>query len=525
VSVTELLELGTTPIRPDAPAGGPGRDEPEFEVLQSEVRKLESPDLPTIDWDKAIAASTKLLGTKSKDLLIASYMSVGLLERDGLAGFAVGLTIVRDLISTFWETLYPDIKRLRGRVAAIEWLSERAGQSLQRKAGRRVAADAVAQCLERVAEIDEKLSPLLDSPPLLGDLRRALEQLASASAPSEPSSAPSAGAASSSSYESVSSSAPTSVETGEQLEKALDEGQRLLEMSAAYLRSSEPVNPLGYRLPRMLWWSRVADVPPNEGGVTLIPDFDPSISEQFEQAFSSGNYPAVLEQTEALFPNSPLWFDVSRCAAQALEGQGEAFTAATEGIALELAVLLKRHPDLLNLKTAGGVPLASDATRQWIAKKVLVGAGIDLGPSPSASGAGPRGGAEFAETAQQAKKLARGKKLGEALTLLEKGAQRTERLEDRVAWKLEVARTLMTAGQDEMALAQLEGLDAELRSSTIEEWDPQLCVEVLKNLLLCRRKAESSMELGPGEQARSREIMGRLCRLDVAAALELNGRR
>jgi type VI secretion system protein VasJ len=135
-----------------------------------------------------------------------------------------------------------------------------------------------------------------------------------------------------------------------------------------------------------------------------------------------------------------------------------------------------------------------------------------------------RGGEGFVATVEEARKLARSKKLGEAIALLEKGALRSERLDDRVAWKLEVAKVCIAASQFELALAQLEGLEDELEHSRIEQWDPQLCADVLKSILTCRRKMAESSELSPEEWARQRQVMSRLCRLDLQAALELNGK-
>ena len=98
------------------------------------------------------------------------------------------------------------------------------------------------------------------------------------------------------------------------------------------------------------------------------------------------------------------------------------------------------------------------------------------------------------------------------------------RLEDRVTWKLEAARLCMQAGRHEMALAQLEALDDELHRASIEDWDPALCAEILRDLLRCRQQVAQSADFAPSDHARSRELMGRLCRLDVVSALELNGR-
>jgi len=477
MNVSELQDLGTKPIRAEAPAGEPARDTPEFEFLQAEIRKLEAPDQPTVNWDGVAKAAHGILSNRSKDLLVASYLTVAEFETEGYAGLAAGLTVLGELLEHHWEGLFPEIKRMRGRAAAFEWLNERGARAIER-GGKRLEAETIQRALELVTALDDKSGSLLDMPPLLGELRRALEEVI-----------------------------------------------RLGDLCAGWLRANDPTEPFGYRFLRMLYWRELKECPPHEDGITVLPDFDTAALENLEQLQSAGEYPSVLEQAEVLFAGAPLWLDLTRQTVQALEAQGKDYAPAAEAVVLELAAMLKRVPDLVKLKTSGGVPFADEATKKWIAKKVMAGAPIDMGFAPAEAGAArPRGGADFAEAQKSARKLARGNKLGAALKALSDGALKTERLEDRVAWKLEAARLCMTSGRFEMALAQLEALDEELRRSSIEDWDPALCAEILRDLLRCRQQVAQSADFAPSELARSRELMGRLVRLDVVSALELNGR-
>src|SRR5215831_717972 len=443
MNLSEVLELGARPIRPDAPSGDPARDTPEFELLQTEIRKLEAPDQPTVSWDRVTSAAHAILSTKSKDLLVASYLTVALYETDGYPGLAAGLSVLREYVDQFWETCFPDIKRLRGRLAAFEWLNERGARALER-GGKRLDPEAIPQCLERVNELDDKSGQLCDAAPPLGEIRRALEE-ASSNIP-QPSAAPVAsasetysGAPAVESYTPAAPSGPPRIESigsPEELEPALEELARLGDVCASWLRANEPADPLGYRLIRMLYWRQLREVPPNEEGRTVLPDFDTALLEQLESMLGAGDHAAVLEQTEAAYLTAPLWLDLSRYAVLALEGRGEDFKPAADAIVFELSSMLKRVPDVAKLQTTGGVPFADETTRKWIAKRVMAGAPIDFGGSTDApAGARPRGGETFAAAQKEARKLARANKLGAALKQLSDGAQKAERLEDRVVWK------------------------------------------------------------------------------------------
>jgi type VI secretion system protein VasJ len=531
MNLSELQELGARTIRPDAPSGDSARDTPEFELLQSEIRKLEAPDQPTVNWEAIGHTGSEILASRSKDLLVGAWVAVAAYETDGFPGLAAGLKVLSDLVDQQWATLFPE--RPRGRAASFDWLNERGARAVE-KGGKRPTAESVQACVDLVSALDEKIGPLLDAPPMLGEIRRALEEVlsnvpASAGAPAP---VPSSSSASATSTASASASAApggppamTAIESEDDLGRALEEVMRLGDLCAAWMRAQNPPDPLGYRIVPMLFWRQILETPPHEDGITVIPDFDPAVLEGLEQALAAGEHAAVIEQAETQFLITPLWFDLTRCMVQALDAQGEAFRPAADAVVFELAQTLKRVPDLLKLKTSGGIPLASDPTKKWIAKRVLTGALVDLGSVAETNGAARvRGGEAFPEAQREARKLARADKLGAALKLLSDGRVKADRLEDRVVWKLEAARLCMQGGRAEMALAQLEALDDELRRSSIEDWDPALCAEILRDLLRCRQQVAQSADFAPSELARSRELMGRLCRLDVVSALELNGR-
>jgi type VI secretion system protein VasJ len=522
MSAADLIELGTRPIRDDAPAGAPARDEPEFEALQLEVRKLELPEQPTPNWDLAVRSAATLLGQKSKDLLVASYLSVGLLEKEGYDGLAAGLTILRDLIVTFWDSLFPEAKRMRGRIAAIEWLAERGAPRVRRAPAGPQHEEAIARALARLGELGEQLAPRMEGGgSLLVELRRALEEAAERSkspAPAAATAAASSGA----------SAGPAAVESAGDLDAALAEAKRLLRASGDFLRKTDPKNPLGYRMPRLVAWMSVAQLPPNAGGKTQIPaPQPPDFGDKLEQALGAGQWAGVIEQAEGRFPNAVLWLDLHRYSAAALEGMGDEYAPAAEAIAQEVAVLLRRVPGLAELRFANDQPLASAATQAWIRERVAPAAAgaAPAAPAPAAAAAGA-GLAGFDEAKREAWQLARGRKLAAAVARLEEGASRAAALRDRVPWKLEIARICLDRGHAETALAQLEALDVELTRASVEAWDPVLCADVIKSLLVCRQKVLSSArQATPDDAARSRELMGRLCRLDVVAALEMNGKR
>ena len=110
----EASSLGVTPISEQDPAGSDIRFEPDFEALSTEVEKLSSPTaVGTVDWQRIADLSAKILETSSKDLLVACYLCIALLQTRGLGGLATGVHVLRDLLEHFWDTLFPAKKRMK----------------------------------------------------------------------------------------------------------------------------------------------------------------------------------------------------------------------------------------------------------------------------------------------------------------------------------------------------------------------------------------------------------------------------
>jgi type VI secretion system protein VasJ len=531
-TAAEILEMGTRPIRPDAPAGDPGRDEPQFEVLQAEIGKLEHPDGRQPDWNAVINAAAELLGQKSKDLLPASYLCVALFQRDGYAGLVTGLSILKELIDRYWETLYPELRRMRGRTAAVEWLVERGSKAIENRPPEPDDGEWLTLCRTLAAEVASSLEPKLESGwQILQSLQRVLEeseQRIAGPGPSAPTpSVPDSG---------VEGRGSAQIRTMDDAVRAIGDVKELARGASEVLRTNDPADPLSYRLLRLSCWLNLAGPPPNENGQTQIPPPQPQdLATRIQALLDEGQWTAALEQSESRLPTAVLWVDLHRFTVTALEGMGESFLTAAQTVVQELAQLLARVPGLESLRFQNGQPLADERTRAWIRERVGAPDGSG-GQAAMTSSEGPPASAgsgdEFVEerarlgrARDEARNLARRKKLPEALRLLEDGAGKAHSLKGRAMWNLEMARLCLEAGAVQTALAQLVALDEDLQSSRCEDWAPDLCLEVLKALYTCHQKVMSAGHpASAADVARARDLLGRVSRLDPGSAVSLEGK-
>lgn len=77
-------------------------------------------------WGKVVELATEALATRTKDLMLACWLTEALLHQHGFAGVRDGLKVVNGLIEAFWEQVFPrpDEGDWEPRIAPLVWLTE-----------------------------------------------------------------------------------------------------------------------------------------------------------------------------------------------------------------------------------------------------------------------------------------------------------------------------------------------------------------------------------------------------------------
>jgi len=240
-------QLGSTPLPGDKPTGTPCRYEPDFEFLAAEIEKLESVTGGEVDWREAGLKATALLEEKSKDLLVAVYFCRVLFEQESFPGFLDGLTIVRDLLKTFWDDLYPEVTRLRARSSTLQWLADKMTPLVEAGEG---PPDVLESCRALVEEIDgiagEKFEP--GQGPALGPLSRGLAAKTQEATPTEEEAE---GAPAGEAPGSATAAAPSA--PGGPIANRQEAFRRLKEVKA-FFEKVEPHSPVIYLVDRAIRW-------------------------------------------------------------------------------------------------------------------------------------------------------------------------------------------------------------------------------------------------------------------------------
>jgi type VI secretion system protein VasJ len=521
-----LQDLGKTPVPGDNPAGADVSFEPEYEAIEAELQKLSSPTASgEVDWDKIAKLGEEILAKKSKHLLVAGYLNLALFKTSGLRGLADGVHALREMIDTYWETMYPPKKRVRGRVNAVVWWSEKidaglAGVSVEKWP--KETYDTLAADLEA---LDSFLGENLEGAPILRNLNERIlsciepEEPKPHVPPPEPSAAspePSAAPAETAGESPRPASPPPSptalatpaisIDFAEtDFNKLLDQGLQALQQASSLLANEDRFRPLVYRLNRIGSWTPVQEIPSASGGRTMIPQPDDAVTDILKNLYQNRNWDALLDAAESRVSQFLFWLDLSRYAAESLAGLGH--PEAAEVIAAETADYVRRLPGIENLTFSEGLPFADNMTRDWLRETAAKHGGGNIST-----------GASVEETVSrafdEAQKLMGENRLDSALIGFREKMDRTASARERFIWTIGFCRLLISAGKMRLMFPYIREILGTLDKHHTEHWEPGPAAEGLAVALTGLRLQE------PKDEELIENVLSRLAAINPALALE-----
>ena len=530
----EWCEIGRQPIRDDEPTGDLNRNIPEYVEIRAELGKEQTVSRSeSVNWSRVVELGREILSNKAKDVLIASYMIVGLTETKGFVGMISGLCCLEEMLKN-----YPAVGSLQGRLRAIEWLGGRVDAFVETIVFDEVQKTTVQVCLEQIPSLEKILVVCLEMEegeeiPWLQRLRRKLKAYTHEKEDSKPNSSPQSfeqekrlTTTQVSTKKQFSLTLPTneSIETAEQAKRAIKDATVQIRRSANFLRKNDYTSSYPYRINRILGWAKFDEVPFHESGKTQIPSPPPYLLTEIQTQIRNGDWLELIQCVESQLNEMPWWLDLNRWTSQALTNLGKPYQPASQAVLEETLNFVRRFPELPNLCFSDGKPFADPETYEWAQfwGKNISNNSFSTPSQPTAivkNGVMPK---RLIGIQKRVQNLISKDKAKDGLQLLEKACQRFPSLQERFMARLELAKLCLEQGHLRAAFAQLQMLDDQIKSFRLEEWEPEISLEVLSlHLSTMKRLEQRSKEAMLDGENSIDALFHRICKLNVLTAVDM----
>ncbi len=503
----DLMKLGADPVSAESPAGIDVRNEPEFEVLQAEVDKYSSVSaVGAIDWKMVVDHSSNILATQSKDLLVASYFSVALLNtKPAGEALMIGFTVLNDLASVYWDTLFPPKKRMRGRRNALQWWVDKTIEFLQENEPAPVKKEFADELAGLFKTLDATLREKDEEGPVLSQIGERVRRIPAIAPPKEK---PAEGAAGESA-----TTAGGPVASKQDALKVLRGGFAKVRESAQFLRDENLADPTPYRVVRMAAWSELLHAPPATDGKTKIPAPPPPVHQAFKVTQESGDPANVIKFAEKNVGQYIFWLDLHRHVAEAFDTLGEKYEEAKKEVCGQTALFVWRIKGIESLSFATGEPFADDVTKEWLS-------GISLGSGGGTAGKSDTGknGSRLNDAMQNAQKALKDDGIavatGYLTDLINEGNGARSSMEARIS----LCEFMIKNKKASTVAPYFSRILSDIEKYSLETWEPDLALKGLKTVF-DGYKGLSDRSLA----AKSVEIWNRMALINMSEALKISG--
>ncbi|MBU1169346.1 MAG: type VI secretion system protein TssA [Proteobacteria bacterium] len=511
--------LGALPVSESNPQGNDIRYDDLFQELSTEIDKLSSAsERENFSWETVITLATAILKDHSKDLLVASYLSVALVHIRKDKGLDEATSIFKDLIEGYWETLYPGKNREKGRISALNWWVEKTDQALDNDRNWSLTPEQANTMADRLDFVDSFLKKQLPGAPSLSSLVNKIRNLKAEDIASTPKALPEKDKKADSSdlkgFDLDMSKMITLDNVDDALKKILPLFQGL-KQTASLLREEKDFNPQAYHFLRFAIWESVRNLPPSADRITRLNPPMAQTRSLLDNLLKDDDFKALIHASEtALVSSKHIFFlDLNHYTWKALNGLGEKYRAARDLVFHETKGFLDRLEGLDQLLFSDGTPFLSETTREWL-------------NSTENDSQSNRGGLTFgqgdthdelkAEINTIKERLDRNGSLQEAVDLFQEKINSCPSKKDTMVLRMGLARLLSSNKQGRMAAAQMESVLRDLDTHHLDSWDPGLALSTLKTIFKAYKHHED-----PRYRNKAMDIIARIARISATEAMKL----
>ena len=459
----DYTKLGSTPIDEQNPAGEDVKYDEEFEKIESEISKLTSPSASNeIDWVLVVKLCENILDKKSKNLLVNVYLCYALFKVRGVDGLGDGIGVLADLLEDYWEVLYPPLRRIKGRVNAIEWLLDRVTKELENSENLEIESVKKGEFLTNLKRIDNFLNEHLEDAPLFYNLIKLSDmKLLSPTAETELKSEEKEEI-----KEDIKSVEGFHMSSGD-VEKDFKMAVNSLNLLVGKMIEAKDYRAELFMINRSFVWLDIENLPFADKNKTMLPPPDKQEIEILEKLYKEKDYESLLWAAESRITTYLFWLDLHFYVAEALKNLKKEMAA--QSVLEQTQYFIAKLPTLQNLTFSDSTPFASKMTKKWLDSKNKEQSTVKV--------------------EQVEKKREKIECTPEGMDKLCKLAKSAVSVEDEVFYNIEICRCLAKNNSATLILAYTKQLLDKIEEYKTDRWKPEMavdaylvCIECLSNL-------------------------------------------
>lgn len=444
-------------IEGENPVGERLLDDPLLDFVENQMMKIGSLAHAEVQWDEAEKGALTLLGNKTKDVKILTYLLQCLQHQATPARFTLSVYVLAEFMDAYWEICHP-APGPRGALPRRKFY----GQIIQRTVKAAENLDGSSFDFDQKEDLENAIVELTKAVVKyelpedgVDDVHAAVRRKLSNVVDTKDVKATSEEGQSTVTVEPAFT--PSKVEIDSSSDKAV---KQTFFKVADLLSELEGGQALSLRLRRFAIWFSIVAAPDadSDGETQLMPVSVDRISD-YEEQLQRGADLALWRNVEKSLTVAPFWLDGHHLSFRVAEKLGKEDWA--DAIKSEARSFITRLPSLLHLSFKGGTPFASAETAQWLTSG-----------SEGKSGGKASGGwdAERSNVLELAKEGG----VSVALAQLNEGFAGASEPRDKFYWRMLSADVMHAHQLSAIARQEYETLLDQVSNISVTDWEPSL---------------------------------------------------
>ncbi|WP_428739513.1 type VI secretion system protein TssA [Sulfurimonas sp.] len=488
------MEAILVDISKDSPVGIDLKYDDTFVEIEQEIDKDFSLNIEEdTNWKFVQDNCYTFLKIHSKDFKIAVWWVFANWHQNSWDGLYQSLGAFNQFIEKYHESFFP--KSTRGQQNALVWLETMLTKEIveqQKDIGKVQHSAELVTLFEQTQDFAKEFLKVQDN--YFGKLIRGLKSIVpKVEVPVVPAVSEISEVSQEKKVEQVATSI-SSISSEEDAKKVFQNLKKTASMLSEYYRKENPFDNKALRITRFLSWIGVDGLPVEENGVTFINPPSEMTMMKLNELLENDEQEEAFRFLQNTLERSPYWLDGHYRAFEMLKKFNKKQEAQELKNALIAFVESNKGVDHLNFKD--GTPFLSNT----------------LVTDQESSTTVATKSTDNTEFSQKVRQIIQNHHTKEAIQLLQNEYETALSHEDKFKLRLEVVKTNMVKKQSNVVTAFLEGLERDVEKYHLDEWSPDLALEVYKLLIKHFDGQKDKKETYD-------KAYERVCQLDISYAL------